>query len=600
LENLESLNLKLKENLEIFKKDNEYILDPTKDSYHKNIPQIVSILEAIAIVISASGSINQINDFHKKLYFHILKNSKIDISRSLINFSHKFLLLEIQKLFSLAITKQNNGKDILESSFLDDLDLNNPVIELDNIKKTEKIFKIDIFELDEFKQFLGNDYVNEIISKTHISDIGIEMVFLNLRRLLLEVAIFNNEILLDDNLLKFSENISNHCFRNEYCWFETDKETKNCSILLQKILQKIKNKDEVIPSEIFILGSYKELFLYKDLRNFLLSDKIDQKLNDIIKEQVIDFHKEEEISKQIIKISNIKDKISKKVQNQYETFPYPRWKSNNIHIQNNTKYIDYIKSHCTNKPKIIEEPKKLLVAGCGTGRHPINIATLDPNIQIYALDLSLKSLSYASRVADEMNIKNITWLHGDINELDSYQDQFDIIESVGVLHHMNDPKKGFNILENKLKNNGLMKLGLYARSFRNTLEHSKKLILSKNLSKDKQSVRLARKLIMTKRNDIKYASSSRVSDFFSISSFIDLLMHEQELDFNIDELFDLIGEKFNFLGFFFNAQKQNLVREIVEKNFKGLKISELRNWKKIENINQEVFSNMYQFWIQKN
>jgi hypothetical protein len=105
---------------------------------------------------------------------------------------------------------------------------------------------------------------------------------------------------------------------------------------------------------------------------------------------------------------------------------------------------------------------------------------------------------------------------------------------------------------------------------------------------------------MTKRNDIKYASSSRVSDFFSISSFIDLLMHEQELDFNIDELFDLIGEKFNFLGFFFNAQKQNLVREIVEKNFKGLKISELRNWKKIENINQEVFSNMYQFWIQKN
>jgi len=369
---------------------------------------------------------------------------------------------------------------------------------------------------------------------------------------------------------------------------------------LQKILEKIKNNDQILPSEIFILGSYKELYLYKDLRNFFVSNNVNQKLDNIVKEQVLDFIKEEEISRNIKTITGINNKTSKRVQDQYENFPYPRWSHNNLYVQNNYSYIDFVRSHCVNKPIISEEPKKLLVAGCGTGRHPINIASLDPNIEIYAIDLSLKSLSYASRVASEMGIKNITWLHGDINELNSYQNQFDIIESVGVLHHMEDPKKGFNILEKKLKNKGLMKIGLYARSYRNTLKSAKKLILTENFNKDRKSIRLARNIIMTKKNQTEYVSPSTLSDFYSISSFIDLLMHEQELDFDIDEISKLIGKNFNFLGFFFNAQRQNLVKKIIEKNFKNLKVNKLRNWKKIENFNKMLFSNMYQFWIQKN
>ena len=91
-----------------------------------------------------------------------------------------------------------------------------------------------------------------------------------------------------------------------------------------------------------------------------------------------------------------------------------------------------------------------------------------------------------------------------------------------------------------------------------------------------------------------------MSDFYSISSFIDLLMHEQELDFDIDEISELIEKNFNFLGFFFNARRQNLVKEIIEKNFKNLKVNKLKNWKKIENLDKMLFSNMYQFWIQKN
>ena len=63
-------NLKLTENLKLFQKDNEYVLDPSKDFYHNNIPKIVSILEAIAIEVSNLGLLNKITDLHKKLYLH--------------------------------------------------------------------------------------------------------------------------------------------------------------------------------------------------------------------------------------------------------------------------------------------------------------------------------------------------------------------------------------------------------------------------------------------------------------------------------------------------------------------------------------------------
>ena len=46
------------------------------------------------------------------------------------------------------------------------------------------------------------------------------------------------------------------------------------------------------------------------------------------------------------------------------------------------------------------------------------------------------------------------------------QKTFDIIECVGVLHHMSEPKVGLGILTDVLKPGGLMKLGLYSSSAR--------------------------------------------------------------------------------------------------------------------------------------
>ena len=53
-------------------------------------------------------------------------------------------------------------------------------------------------------------------------------------------------------------------------------------------------------------------------------------------------------------------------------------------------------------------------------------------------------------------------MQADILELEKLNKNFDIIESGGVLHHMDDPFAGWQVLVNCLKPGGLMRIGLYS------------------------------------------------------------------------------------------------------------------------------------------
>ena len=55
-----------------------------------------------------------------------------------------------------------------------------------------------------------------------------------------------------------------------------------------------------------------------------------------------------------------------------------------------------------------------------------------------------------ARKADELDIKNIEFIEMDILDLKNYK-KFEIIESVGVFHHMKEPTTGWQILSNILK-----------------------------------------------------------------------------------------------------------------------------------------------------
>ena len=55
-------------------------------------------------------------------------------------------------------------------------------------------------------------------------------------------------------------------------------------------------------------------------------------------------------------------------------------------------------------------------------------------------------------------------MQADILNLDQLNQDFDIIESSGVLHHMDEPLIGWKSLTDILKPGGLMNIGLYSES----------------------------------------------------------------------------------------------------------------------------------------
>ncbi len=517
------------------------------------------------------------------------------------NIQQVVFLEQIISFFNYVFSKQGINENLLKNTKIinlihknDDYEFNITQKNLDEVM--HETISNDIIFNKEINAILGSPLVIGPLNRSFIGNNTIEQFLVAIRRFLLEKS-EKNYIVIDNNiiLLNLLRSISSYCFRNEYCWFETKDESKAISTLIETIKKKINNYEEVNITLILILSCYRMLYDIPPLKEYLIKNhKKYSQDQQIIKVHIEDIKKEKELEKTIKRRTKIKNKISKKVKNQYEQYPYPRW-SGGYNKINNYTYMESIKFDFPNIKEI--NIKNILIAGSGTGQHPINIAKFSGDTVIDAIDLSRKSLSYGKRKAEEFSIDNINWFEADLLELEDLKDEYDLIESSGVLHHIEDPKKGFDILSKKLKSNGIMKISLYARSFRDILKPTKEFLNERKFTTDINSIRLARKEIMESDQQDLY---HRNVDFYSSSTFIDLFMHEQELDFNIQEFEEIFEDDFTFIGFQFpNSTKHFVLTEYKKAFGSNSSLTDLSNWARLEKENFKIFSSMYSAYLQK-
>ena len=79
-----------------------------------------------------------------------------------------------------------------------------------------------------------------------------------------------------------------------------------------------------------------------------------------------------------------------------------------------------------------------------------------------AIDLSRASLAYATAKTRALGLETIAYAQADIMRLGAIEQRFDLIESVGVLHHLADPYAGWRVLLSLLRPGGFMRIGLYS------------------------------------------------------------------------------------------------------------------------------------------
>ena len=140
-------------------------------------------------------------------------------------------------------------------------------------------------------------------------------------------------------------------------------------------------------------------------------------------------------------LTSITSGVSEEVREQYEQNPYPRWVKLPMRDQT-LRFNDAFRRtlpFAPFTPMPDDSAPEVLIAGCGTGSHSISRRPAIPGVRVLAIDLSMSSISYAKRKTQELGITNIEYAQADILKLGDMARTFDIIESVGVLHHLADP-----------------------------------------------------------------------------------------------------------------------------------------------------------------
>ena len=259
------------------------------------------------------------------------------------------------------------------------------------------------------------------------------------------------------------------CHLNEHVWFSTDAEEAQLSDPFS--LAGLQAGD-LTEGRKFLLTS-----LYTNLRDTLGEDAEPaafarvrpRSLREALSVRLADDVELRACKTRVSRVGVVADHVSRKVADQYDRNPYPRWTSLRRPGPDEergrlSKFFD------PSQLAFMDSPYEVLVAGCGTGHSSVYAALSSPNAQVTAVDLSISALGYGLKMAKRYDVHNIEFLQADIQHLSThgmrFAARFQIIECVGVLHHMADAFGSWAKLLGCLAPAGIMLVGLYSATAR--------------------------------------------------------------------------------------------------------------------------------------
>ncbi|MEQ8957054.1 MAG: class I SAM-dependent methyltransferase, partial [Coleofasciculus sp. C2-GNP5-27] len=118
-------------------------------------------------------------------------------------------------------------------------------------------------------------------------------------------------------------------------------------------------------------------------------------------------------------------------------------------------------SFCTGQ-KPSRQDIRILDAGCGTGVGTEYLVHLNPHASVVGIDLSAGALQVAQERCHRSGANRVEFHHLSLYDAQELAGDFDLINCVGVLHHLPDPIRGIQALAPKLAPGGLMHIFVYA------------------------------------------------------------------------------------------------------------------------------------------
>ena len=304
------------------------------------------------------------------------------------------------------------------------------------------------------------------------------------------------------------------------------------------------------------------------------------------------------------------DQISAAVKQLYDAYPFPpdplsdepppgynwRWNWSAAY------------SFCTGqKPQ--EQQIRILDAGCGTGSSTEYLIHLNPEAAVTGIDLSEGALKVARERCQRSGITTVgtptpEFHHLSVYDVDRLPGQFDLINCVGVLHHLPDPVKGLRTLALKLAPGGLMHIFVYAELGRweiQLMQQAIALLQGKQRQDYQKGIKIGRQLFATLPQDnrlVQYEAKRWALENQRDECFADMYVHPQEIDYNVNTLFELIDASgLEFMGFsnpdYWNPQR--LLGQSSELMTQVEQLSDRDRYRLIELLDPEI--SHYEFFL---
>jgi 2-polyprenyl-3-methyl-5-hydroxy-6-metoxy-1,4-benzoquinol methylase len=425
-----------------------------------------------------------------------------------------------------------------------------------------------------------------------VHDLELERLLTAIRRGLLQHAIEADRQPIDEDGLEIFCALAQQCFLNEYVFALGDIEQTQVRQVEDRVVAALAAGAEIAPLDLVVTASYLPLYKLPGASSLLTRawpDAIERLLTQQIREPL----EEEADRKDIAALTPIDDAVSLQVQNQYEESPYPRWTA--IPQIEPTTVVHFLRDRQNIVPLSWPQTTAgvdILIAGCGTGSHSIDSALRFPKARILAIDISRASLAYARRKSRALGLTNIEYGQADILKLASLGRRFDVIETVGVLHHLADPAAGWRVLLSLLRPHGLMLVGLYSATARQSLTAARAFIAERGYRTTAEDIRACRQEL------IQRFGMPPFRDFSSTSGCRDLLFNVMEHLFTLPRIKAFLDEhNLTFLGF--DQLPQPVLRQFQQQFPEAGALTDLARWHAFERANPMTFGNMYIFWIQK-
>jgi SAM-dependent methyltransferase len=392
---------------------------------------------------------------------------------------------------------------------------------------------------------------------------------------------------IDDDLVAFACALARQCFINEYLYLPTEAESELAHGLRDRLLQDLASAVAITPLRLAVVAAYFPLRAIP-VTEVLLGRDWPASIAGLLRVQLREPLEELRDRSAIPTLAPVKNSVTLQVMHQYEENPYPRWTINPL----NVFAADQARGRTVPTAEAQAE-LDILIAGCGTGLHPIQVAQAYPNARLLAVDVSMSSLAYARRKTRELGLRNIEYAQADILELGAIDRRFDIIESVGVLHHLAEPTAGWRVLVSLLRPGGRMCIGLYSDLARRIIVEARAHIAARGYRATAADIRRCRQDII--RDAERWRMLLAVRDFYSMSGCRDLLFNVMEHRFTIPEIASFLND--NDLSFLaFEPFDDPAVIEKFHETFAdAADEASLDQWHRFEADHPETFWGMYIF-----